>query len=100
MSRARHSGAAPRVQIFRDLEDCYSAAPWRFDVDARCQTLNEPMPPVANLEDSVQRLSGGVAEEMVIDDLGVVPTARALLRPASTASAEKLSSGRTPGGRW
>ncbi len=57
------------MQIFRDLEACYAAVPWRFDVETLRTTLGQTLAPAATLEDSVRRLSCGLAEEMVIDDL-------------------------------
>ncbi len=69
--RLRHHGDFDEagVQIFRDLEDCYAAVPWRFDVEALCKALGQPLAPAGILEDSVRRLPCGVPEEMVIDDL-------------------------------
>lgn len=71
--RLRHHGDYDEagVQILRDLESCYDAMPWRLDVAALSEAL-EPRPnmtPPANLEDGVRRLSCGIAEEMVIEDL-------------------------------
>ena len=57
------------MQIFRDLEDCYDAVPWRFDVETLRRALAQPLAPAGTLEESVRRLSGGLAEEMVINDL-------------------------------
>ncbi len=57
------------VQILRDLEQCYAAVPWRFDVEALDRVLGRARPPSGTLEDSVRGLSCGVPEEMVIDDL-------------------------------
>ncbi len=71
--RLRHHGDFDEagVQIFRDLEDCYGAVSWRFDVEALCKALGPQTlaPPTSILEDSVRRLSCRLAEEMVIDDL-------------------------------
>lgn len=69
--RVRHHGDFDEagVQIFRDLEDCYAAVPWRFDVEALCTALGKPTAREEILEDCVRRLSCGLAEEMVIDDL-------------------------------
>jgi uncharacterized protein (TIGR02679 family) len=69
--RVQHHGDfdAAGVQIFRDLEDCYAAVPWRFDVDALCKALGQPLKPAGILEDTVRRLTCGLAEEIVIDDL-------------------------------
>ena len=62
------------VQIFRDLETCYGAVPWRFDVPALEDALRRthddiqgPLP--ATLEDAVAALQTGVAEEFLIDVL-------------------------------
>lgn len=59
------------VQIFRDLEDCYRALPWRFDGVSLREALGAPAPqtPSPTLEAAVQQLSGVVAEELVIDQL-------------------------------
>jgi uncharacterized protein (TIGR02679 family) len=71
--RPRHHGDFDEagVQIFRDLEDSYGAVSWRFDVEALCTALRPRtlMRPAGSLEDSVRRISCGLAEEMVIDDL-------------------------------
>jgi uncharacterized protein (TIGR02679 family) len=69
--RVRHHGDFDEagVQIFRDLEACYAAEPWRFDVEALCKALRQPLAPAGILEDSIRRLSCGLPEEMVIDDL-------------------------------
>ena len=69
--RVQHHGDFDEagVQIFRDLEDCYAAVPWRFDVEALSKALGQPLAPAGILEDSVRRLPCGVPEEMVIDDL-------------------------------
>jgi uncharacterized protein (TIGR02679 family) len=71
--RLRHHGDFDEagVQIFRDLEDCYDAVPWRFDPEALCKALGQraPAPPPETLEDGVRRISCALAEEMVIDDL-------------------------------
>jgi len=57
------------VQIFRDLEDCYAAVPWRFSVEALRKALGQT-PALADIfEDVVRRLSCSVPEEMVIEDL-------------------------------
>ena len=71
MSGVRHHGDFDEagVQIFRDLEDCYAAVPWRFDLEALCTALRQPIARAGTLEDSVRRLSCGLVEEMVIDDL-------------------------------
>lgn len=62
------------VQIFRDLEARYGAAPWRFDLDslgeAASRVSDAPVGLAHSvLEDAVQALSVGVPEELVIDDL-------------------------------
>jgi hypothetical protein len=69
--RVRHHGDFDEagVQIFRDLEECYSAVPWRFDVEALRNALGQPLARAGTLEDNVRRLSSGVPEETVIDDL-------------------------------
>jgi hypothetical protein len=71
--RLRHHGDFDEagVQIFRDLEDCYDALPWRFDVRALREALGPRMPgrPPWNLEEGVRRISGALAEEALIDDL-------------------------------
>ncbi len=69
--RVRHHGDFDEagVQIFRDLEDCYAALPWRFDLEALRTALRQPIARAGTLEDSVRRLSCGLVEEMVIDDL-------------------------------
>lgn len=74
--RVRHHGDFDEagVQIFRDLEGCYDAVPWRFDAAALSEALEAraPMPwPAwpASLEDGVRRVSSGLAEEMLIEDL-------------------------------
>jgi uncharacterized protein (TIGR02679 family) len=69
--RVRHHGDFDEagVQIFRDFEECYAAVPWRFDVEALCKALRQPLALAGTLEDLVRRLSCGVPEEMLIDDL-------------------------------
>ena len=71
--RVRHHGDFDEagVQILRDLEDCYDAVPWRFDIEALHEALGPraPAPPPAALENGVQRIACVLAEEMVIDDL-------------------------------
>jgi len=71
--RLRHHGDFDEagVQILRDLEECYDAMPWRFDVQALCDVLGSraPASPPATLEDGVRRISCTIAEETVIDDL-------------------------------
>lgn len=69
--RVRHHGDFDQagVQILRDLEERYAAVPWRFDVGALARALGQARPPSGTLEDGVRRLSCGVAEEIVIDDL-------------------------------
>jgi uncharacterized protein (TIGR02679 family) len=69
--RLRHHGDfdAAGVQIFRDLEDCYAAVPWRFDVAGLCKALGQRPAPTGSLEDKVRRLSRGVPEELVIEAL-------------------------------
>ncbi len=71
--RVRHHGDFDEagVQILRDLEASYDAAPWRFDVTALSEALGPlaPAPPPTTLEDGVRRISCGLAEEMVIEDL-------------------------------
>ena len=62
------------VQIFRDLEARYDAAPWRFDAASLCDALahlrrRTPERSTATLEDAVSALEAGVAEELLIDDL-------------------------------
>ena len=71
--RVRHHGDFDEagVQILRDLESCYGAVPWRFEVAALAGAL-EPRPdmsPPPTLEDGVRRISCCGAEEMVIEDL-------------------------------
>jgi uncharacterized protein (TIGR02679 family) len=71
--RIRHHGDFDEagVQILRDLQSCYDAVPWRFDMAALTGAL-EPRPdisPPATLEDGVRRISCSGAEEMVIEDL-------------------------------
>jgi uncharacterized protein (TIGR02679 family) len=70
-SSVRHHGDFDEagVQIFRDLEDCYAALPWRFDLEAHCTAFRQPIARAGTLEDSVRRLPCGLVEEMVIDDL-------------------------------
>lgn len=71
--RVRHHGDFDEagVQILRDLERSYDAVPWRFDVGSLCAALGarpvQPQP--RSLEDAIRRLSGVLAEEMVIEDL-------------------------------
>jgi uncharacterized protein (TIGR02679 family) len=69
--RLRHHGDfdAAGVQIFRDLEDCYAAVPWRFDVAGLCKALGQRPAPTGSLEDEVRRLSRGVPEELIIEAL-------------------------------
>lgn len=71
--RPRHHGDFDEagVQIFRDLERCYDAVPWRFDVAALHEALGAraPAPLPETLEDGVRQLSCSLAEETVIDDL-------------------------------
>jgi uncharacterized protein (TIGR02679 family) len=71
--RVRHHGDFDEagVQILRDLEDCYGAQPWRFDVESLWHALDgrAPQPSPRTLEEAVRALSAGLAEEMVIDDL-------------------------------
>jgi uncharacterized protein (TIGR02679 family) len=71
--RVRHHGDFDDagVQILRDLEASYDAVPWRFDVAALSEALGPraPAPPPTTLEDGVRRISCGLAEEMVIEDL-------------------------------
>jgi uncharacterized protein (TIGR02679 family) len=71
--RVRHHGDFDEsgVQILRDLEDCYDAVPWRFDLESLCEALGPRAPAriPKSLEDSVRRVSCGPAEEMVIEDL-------------------------------
>jgi uncharacterized protein (TIGR02679 family) len=71
--RLRHHGDSDEagVQILRDLEHCYDAVPWRFDVPALHEALGAraSAPPPHTLEDGVRRLSCALAEETVIDDL-------------------------------
>lgn len=62
------------VQILRDLQARYGAVPWRFDISSLAQALGRlgravPNSRPATLEDAVRQLSGGVAEELVIDEL-------------------------------
>jgi uncharacterized protein (TIGR02679 family) len=69
--RLRHHGDfdAAGVQIFRDLEDRYAAVPWRFDVAGLSKALGQRPAPTGSLDDKVRRLSRGVPEELVIEDL-------------------------------
>jgi uncharacterized protein (TIGR02679 family) len=69
--RVRHHGDFDEagVQIFRDLEACYAAVPWRFDVEALCTALAQTPEAGGTLEERVRRLSCGLAEETVIEDL-------------------------------
>lgn len=80
LSIVRRAGVRPRhhgdfdeagVQIFRDLEDCYDARPWRFDVASLCDTVGAgpPEPQPGTMEVAVRGLPGVLAEEMVIEDL-------------------------------
>jgi hypothetical protein len=71
--RVRHHGDFDEtgVQIFRDLEASYDALLWRFDIRSLCDALGPraPAQPPNTLEAAVKRLSCGVAEERVMDDL-------------------------------
>ncbi len=71
--RVRHHGDFDEagVQIFRDLEDCYDAMPWRFDATSLCRARGARIldPRSRTLEDCVRQLPGVLAEEMVIDKL-------------------------------
>lgn len=71
--RVRHHGDFDEagVQILRDLEAGYDAVPWRFDLGSLRDALGAraPTPLPTTLEDAVRRVSCGVAEEMVIEDL-------------------------------
>ncbi len=65
---------AAGVQILRDLEVRYRASPWRFDVASLCDVLGRlgrpaPSPGATTLEAAVGELAGGVAEELLIDEL-------------------------------
>jgi hypothetical protein len=75
-AQIRHHGDFDQagVQILRDLEDRYGAAPWRFDAESLAGALHTlgrtPPPPRAQaLEHAVERLVGPLPEELVIDDL-------------------------------
>jgi uncharacterized protein (TIGR02679 family) len=59
------------VQILRDLEHCYDAVPWRFDVAALHEALGARAPASLEetLEDGVRRIPCVLAEETVIDHL-------------------------------
>jgi uncharacterized protein (TIGR02679 family) len=65
--RLRHHGDLDEagVQIFQDLQDCYDAVPWRFDV-SEVRTQPAPAASPATIDRAVRRPS---VEEMVIDDL-------------------------------
>jgi uncharacterized protein (TIGR02679 family) len=71
--RLRHHGDFDEagVQIFRDLEQCYGAVSWRFDVAALRAIVpaRAPAPRSETLEESVRQISCPLAEEMVIDEL-------------------------------
>lgn len=74
--RVRHHGDFDEagVQIFRDLEERYWAQPWRFDVPSLHAALaglgrRAHAPAGSTLEESVRGLPGGVAEELVVDEL-------------------------------
>jgi uncharacterized protein (TIGR02679 family) len=71
--RLRHHGDYDEagVQILRDLEHCYDAVPWRFDVAALHEALGTRAPARLpdTLEESVRQISCALAEETVIDDL-------------------------------
>ncbi len=82
-AQVRHHGDFDEsgVQIFRDLEDRYGAAPWRFDVDSLCDALGQlghaaPSARPATFESAVRELSRAVPEELLIEallsDLGSV----------------------------
>lgn len=86
--RVQHHGDFDEagVQILRDLENCYAAVPWRFDVESLCQATGQSFKSAGILEDSVQGLSRGFAEEMVIDDLvGDLRNAARRARPQSSS---------------
>ncbi|MGH2884925.1 MAG: TIGR02679 domain-containing protein [Solirubrobacteraceae bacterium] len=72
-TRLQHHGDFDEagVQIFRDLEAWYDAVPWRFDLEALYEALGAPAPapPPRSLEDGVRRMSRGLAEEMLIEEL-------------------------------
>jgi uncharacterized protein (TIGR02679 family) len=74
-ARIRHHGDfdAAGVQILRDLEARYGAVPWRFDAtslrDALTRLGRRGPEPDRTLEDAVDDLAAGVAEELVLDDL-------------------------------
>jgi uncharacterized protein (TIGR02679 family) len=62
------------LQILRDLEVRYGAAPWRFDAESLSRALRTLGRPPADpgglmLERTVERLDGSLPEELVIDDL-------------------------------
>jgi uncharacterized protein (TIGR02679 family) len=71
--RVRHHGDFDEagVQIFRDLEDCYAAVPWRFDGGALSEALGSRPPAhvAQSLEEGVRGLSSGLAEELLLDEL-------------------------------
>jgi hypothetical protein len=62
------------VQILRDLETRYGAAPWQFDLKALHVTLDRlgrPEPPVEGsaLETAVAQLPSPIAEELLLGHL-------------------------------
>ena len=62
------------LQMLRDLEVRYGAAPWRFDAESlsgALRTLGRPPadPGALTLELAVERLDRSLPEELVIDDL-------------------------------
>ena len=75
-AQIRHHGDFDQagVQILRDLEDRYAAAPWRFDAESLSEALHTlgrtpPRPRAQTLEHAVERLASPLPEELVIDDL-------------------------------
>ena len=71
--RLRHHGDFDEagVQILRDLEHCYDAVPWRFDLAALHEALGARAPALVpkTLEDGVRRIFSTLPEETLIDDL-------------------------------
>jgi uncharacterized protein (TIGR02679 family) len=72
----RHHGDfdAAGVQILRDLEARCGASPWRFDLASLGSVLarlGRPRPSARarTLEAAVDELGGGIAEELLIDEL-------------------------------
>lgn len=75
-AQIRHHGDFDQagVQILRDLEDRYSAVPWRFDLESLSSALltlshTTSHPLARTLERAVEQLATPLTEELVIDDL-------------------------------